>query len=269
MTTCTTASFCAKYGPFALVAGGSEGLGAAFAEQLAARGLHLILLARREPALQTLAARLRASHGVEVVVAAVDLGAPTLLDELRAVVDGREVGLLVYNAGLSVIGRFLDLPLSGKLEMLDVNCRGPLILADELGRAMVARRRGGIILMASMAGAQGSALIATYAATKAFNVVLGESLWDELREQGVDVLACRAGATRTPNYERSKPTADAGPMMDASDVANAALAALGTRPSVVPGLLNGLASFVMGRLMPRRVAVTTMGRATRRMYRKA
>ena len=260
-------SFADRYGPWALVAGASEGLGAAFATALAARGLNVILVARRAPVLEELAARLRAAHGVEARVAAIDLASPTLLDELRAVTADVEVGLLVYNAAYSKIGPFLDLSLDDKLKTLDVNCRGPLVLCDELGRRMVARGRGGILLMASMAANQGSALIATYAASKAFDLVLAESLWDELGEHGVDVLACRAGATRTPNYERSRPATETGPLMEPEVVVSEALAALGKTPSMVPGWINSAAAFLMGRVMPRKAAVVTMGKATRKMYR--
>lgn len=260
-------SFADRYGPFALVAGASEGLGAAFAEALAARGLNLILVSRRAAALEALAEKLRAQHRVEARTAAIDLGSPTLLDELRAATAGVDVGLLVYNAAYSKIGPFLDLTLEEKLRTLDVNCRGPLVLCDELGRRMVERGKGGIILMASMAANQGSALIATYAATKAFDLVLAESLWDELRERGVDVLACRAGATRTPAYERSKPATEAGPVMEPEAVVVEALAALGEKPSMVPGFLNSAAAFFMGKVMPRRAAIVTMGKATRKMYR--
>lgn len=260
-------TFSARYGPWALVAGASEGIGAAFAEELAARGLHLLLLARRAEPLEHLAARLRAAHGVEVRTASVDLGAPTVLEDVRRAAQGLEVGLLVYNAALSLIGPFLDQPLADKLRVLDVNCRGPLILSDELGRAMARRGRGGIVFMTSLAATQGTPWVSTYAATKAFNLVLGESLWDELREHGVDVLACRAGATRTPAFERSKPAPGPAPIMDAAPVAVQALDALGKRPSMVPGALNGAVAFLMQRVMPRRAAVATMGKATRKMYR--
>jgi uncharacterized protein len=260
-------SFRDKYGPWALVAGASEGIGAAFAEELATRGLHVLLLARRIDPLEQLARTIRAAHGVEVRTASVDLGAPTLLDDVRRAAEGLEVGLLVYNAAVSLIGPFLDQPLADKLRLLDVNCRGPLILSDELGRAMARRGRGGIILMSSLAGTQGTAYVATYAATKAFNLVLAEGLWDELREHGVDVLACRAGATRTPAFERSKPAPGPAPVMDAAPVAVEALAALGKAPSLVPGALNGAVAFFMQRVMPRRAAVATMGKATRKMYR--
>jgi short-subunit dehydrogenase len=257
--------FAAKYGPWAVVAGASAGLGAEFARQLAARGLNLVLLARRADALDELASTLRRDAGVEVVTAAVDLGDPAIGVKVRAAVGEREVGLLVYNAAFVTIGRFLDRPLDDQLRTIDVNCRGPLVLAHELGAAMARRRRGGIVLMSSLAASQGSALVAVYAATKAFNLVLAEGLWDELRERGVDVLACRAGATRTPAFEASQPVGGPAPM-EVEPVVSDALGALGHSASVVPGWLNRATAFLLGRLMPRGLAVRTIGRATRKMY---
>jgi uncharacterized protein len=258
-------SFAERYGKCAIVAGASTGLGAAFARELAARGLDLLLLARRRDVLDTLAAEIGAAHPVQVRVAAVDLGAPNLLDEVRAAAAGLDVGLVVYNAAHSLIGPFLEQSLAEKLRIIDVNCRGPLVFADEFGRSMAARGRGGLILMASMAAAQGSPLVATYAATKAFDLVLAEGLWDELSAHGVDVLACRAGATRTPNYEASKPQGKV-PLMEPEAVARRALDSLGKRPSVVPGFVNRLGDVFMTRLLSRRAAIRFMGKATRRLY---
>jgi hypothetical protein len=260
------ATFRARYGPWAVVAGASEGLGAEFARQLAARGLDLVLLARRGEVLATLAAELRASARVEVLAASLDLGAPDLGERLAAIIAGREVGLAVYNAAASHIGPFLDHELAAALRIVDVNCRGPLVLAHQLGAAMASRGRGGLILMSSLAATQGSPLVATYAATKAFNLVLAEGLWYELGERGVDVVACRAGATRTPGFLASRPRTGAAPVMDAAPVVTAALAALGRAPSMVPGWANRAAAFLMGRLLPRRTAIRIMGNATRRMY---
>jgi short-subunit dehydrogenase len=260
------AEFRARYGPWALVAGASEGLGAEFARQLAARGLNVLLLARRGELLEQLAAELRAASGVEVVTASVDLGAPDLAARLHELVAGREVGLGVYNAAFSLIGPFLDQDLADKLRIVDVNCRGPLILAHELGTRMAARGRGGLVLMSSLAGTQGSPLVATYAASKAFNLVLAEGLWDELGARGVDVLACRAGATRTPNFVASKPRTAGAPVMEVAPVVREALAALGHAPSLVPGWVNRMAAFFMGRILPRRTAIRIMSNATRKMY---
>jgi short-subunit dehydrogenase len=258
--------FRARYGPWAIVAGASVGLGAAFAEELASAGLNLVLIARRAQQLEALAAELRARHGVEVRLLAIDLAAPDLLEQLRAGTDGLDVGLLVYNAASVLIGPFLEQTLAEKLRVIDVNCRGPLILADELGRRMVARGRGGILLMASLAATLGSPLVATYAATKAFNLVLAEGLWDELSGRGIDVLACRPGAVRTPNFEESAPVGKV-PLMEPRAVAQEALAQLGRgAPSMVPGWMNRLGNFVLGRMLSRRAAVRMMGRATRSMY---
>jgi short-subunit dehydrogenase len=269
MDNVSSAKFVEKYGPWALVAGASEGLGAAFAREIAARGLNLVLVARRENALRELAHEICAAHRVEVRIVAVDLADPDLLAPIRAATEGLTIGLLVYNAAFSEIGRFFDQGIEGKLKTLDVNCRAPLLLTDALGRAMVARRRGGILLMSSLAGFQGSAMVSVYAATKAFNTVLGEGLWDELRAHGVDVVPFCAGATATPNFLRSEPN-DTGrfapPLMSPESVAREALASLGRGPRAVAGRANRFALFVMERLLARKKRIEIMGRATRKMY---
>jgi short-subunit dehydrogenase len=253
-----------RYGPWALIAGASVGLGEAFARKLAAAGFNLILMARREELLERLAAELR-GRGTTVRVAAGDLGRDDLKETVAALTRDVEVGLLVYNAAHSVLGPFVERPLEEHLGVIDVNCRGPLILSHFLGSAMAGRGRGGIVLMTSIAGSQGGPLVSSYAASKAFNLVLAEGLWAELRERGVDVLACRAGATRTPGYASSNPKASV-PLMEPERVAAAALGALGRGPSVVPGALNKLATFAFGRLLPRRTSIRIMGRATQRLY---
>jgi len=257
--------FSERYGPWALVAGASTGLGEAFARKLAARGLSLVLLARRREALDRLAADLRAAHGVEVRALAVDLSRSDLGRAVEEAAAGIDVGLLVYNAAHSVIGPFVERPLAEQLRVVDVNCRGPLVLSHLLGGSMARRGRGGIVLMTSISGSQGGPFLASYAASKAFNLVLAEGLWEELAARGVDVVACRAGATRTRGYEASNPKRSV-PLMEADDVAEQALAALGRGPSVVPGALNRVAAFLFGRLLPRRVSIRIMGRATRRLY---
>jgi short-subunit dehydrogenase len=253
-----------RYGPWALIAGASVGLGAEFARQLAAQKINLVLVARNPFALEKLANEMHAL-GVETRIVAADLADPALDAQLIDATRGLEIGLVVYNAAHSQIGPFLDQPIEEQLRTIDVNCRGPLVLAHRFGRAMRARRRGGILLMTSLAALQGSPMIAAYAASKAFNLVLAESLWDELRSSGVDVLACRAGATRTPGYQASKPIGST-PLMEPGPVVTAALASLGRGPSIVPGRFNRLASFFLNRLMPRTLAIRTMGRATRKIY---
>lgn len=259
-------SFHERYGPWALVAGASEGLGAEFGRQLAARGLNVVLLARRAELLAELARGIAETHGVEVRHAAVDLSEAEALETIERETAGLEVGLLVYNAALSLVGAFLEKPLQSHLAELEVNCRRPLELGFRFGRRMVDRKRGGILLMSSLAGSQGSPGIAHYGATKAWNTVFAEGLWWELRQHGVDVLACRAGATRTPGYlaDRSDDAESKFvPEMEPHAVVAEALAALGRRPSMIPGRVNRLAAFLLQRLLPRRTAIEVMGRASR------
>jgi short-subunit dehydrogenase len=254
--------FAAKYGSWAVVAGASEGLGAAFAAALAARGLNLLLLARRADQLEGVAKRLRASAKVDVQTAVFDMARPDLPHALAALTDDLEIGLAVYNAAHAPVGDLLSRPLGDLLHVVDVNVRGPLVFARTLAPKMVARGRGGIVLMSSLAGYQGAPRIATYAASKAFNIVLGEGLWRELRPLGVDVVVSSAGAIRTPGYAKTA-ARDAPGTLDANVVAERTLDALGHGPLVVPGTVNRVARFVLGRLLPRRTAIDIFARSTK------
>jgi len=263
------AAFRDRYGPWAVVAGGSLGMGAEYSRQLAARGLDVVLVAEARDPLEELARALAAEHGVATRALVVDLGAADALERVSAATRDLDVGLLVYNAAHSVVGRFLDVPLLEKLRMLDVNCRGPLCLADHFGRAMAARGRGGIVLVSSLSGFQGHAMVGTYAATKAFDLVLAEALWDELRDDGVDVLAFCPGATRTPAFVATDPRPSGAleaPLMDPADAVREALDALGRGPTAIAGWRNRVAALVLHRLLPRRTLVRVMSRVTRAMY---
>jgi uncharacterized protein len=254
--------FHARYGRVAVVAGASEGLGAAFAEALAARGLDLVLLARREHALRELASNIERRHRVSVRPVACDLKDASFVDRLLDALAGQDVGLAIYNAAFSVLGPLLDRPLDDALRIVDVNVKGPLRMVHALAPAMRRKRRGGIVLMSSIAGFQGAPRLAAYAASKAWNIVLGESLWAELRPDGVDVLVSCAGAIRTPNYERAL-AKEAPGTLDSRVVAERTLEALGSGPAIVPGAINKIATFVLGRLLPRANAIAIMDRSTR------
>jgi uncharacterized protein len=261
--------FIQRYGPWAVVAGASEGLGAAYAEALARRGLNLVLVARRAALLQTLSERLSGQNSIAIRTLALDLAAPEAANRIAAGTQDLPVGLLVYNAAFSAVGLFLERPLDDHLREIDTNVRAPLELLDHFGSRMLQAGHGGIILMTSLSAFQGSAYISTYSATKAFNIVLAEGLWEEWRRSRVDVLACIAGAIRTPNYLASSPQ-KTGRISDATlapeQVVREALSALGHQPTVIPGKLNRLSSFVMRRILPRRSAVRIMGNVLRGMY---
>ena len=258
-----------KYGHLALIAGASEGIGAAFADALASNGMDVILVARREAPLLKFKQELQEKYAVQVDALAADLGDADFPRRLTQFLNGRKVNMLVYNAALAYIGAFEKKPLEEHIKMTQVNVQMPLQLTHLLGDNMLKEGKGAIILMSSMAGAQGSGFLSTYAATKAFNTVFAESMWYEWKHRGVDVIACCAGSTATPGYLNSKP-ANAGPFAPAVQspeaVVKECLARLGKQPSFISGGQNKMASFFMHRLMPRKLAVSIMGDTTRKIF---
>jgi short-subunit dehydrogenase len=135
---------------------------------------------------------------------------------------------------------------------------------------MEARKRGGIILLSSAAALRGSAYVSNYAATKAYNLILAEGLWDELREHGIDVLGFMPGITITPAFEQSKPNLERRmkvvPIMEAGPTVAEALEALGKRPSHVAGRMNRFNMFMSSKLIPRKTAGQLVGRQMRDLY---
>jgi short-subunit dehydrogenase len=256
--------FAERYGPWAVIAGASEGIGAAFSRALAERGLNLVLVARRPEPLAALEREIAGRAPVKVRCLPLDLGSADAAERLEAELADLDVGLVVYNAARAPSGPFLEIPLADQLAAIDVNVRGPLGLAHRFGRRLASRGRGGIVLLSSLTAFQGSPFVATYGATKSFLLTLAEGLWFELAPHGVDVLVVCAGATRTPSYLR-RATRKAPGELEADQVAREALAALGHGPLRIPGRLNRFASQVMRRLLPRRTTIRLMGAQTRDM----
>ena len=192
-----------KYGPWAVIAGGSDGTGAEFARAIAASGINLLLIARRAAALEALAGELRAA-GVEVRTLCQDLSAADAMANIRAATAGLEVGLFISNAGADTAGKaFLDAPVETWLGLIDRNVRCVTALCHQFAGPMRTRGRGGIILMASGTGLGGMAGVAVYSATKGFELNLAEGLWQELHGAGVQVLGVAAPAMATPTLVRT------------------------------------------------------------------
>jgi uncharacterized protein len=191
-----------KYGPWALIIGGSEGVGAAFARKLAAFGFKLVLVARKPEPLRALAQELEAG-GTSVRVLSVDLSLPDALERVRTVTDDIEIGLLVYVAGANNIrGNFVDLPPDVFRSVIAITVIGQGEFARHYGALMRARLRGGIILTGSLAGYMGSPSLASYCGAKAFSRVFTEALWAECAPLGIDVLHLNIGFTATPAMAR-------------------------------------------------------------------
>ncbi len=226
-----------NYGPWVVIAGGSEGVGAEFARLLAAAGLNLVLLARKSGPLEATADECR-GQGVEVRTLAVDLVDPAGVDLLMAATADLEVGLLIYNAGANTCSeQFLDGDLADFKRVIDLNIGAALRLVQHYARPMRDRRRGGILLVGSMAGYLGSVRHTIYGGVKAFGRIFAEGLWLELRDYDVHVLELVLGVTRTPAMERVGLNFDVPGIRvaDPADVAREGLEQLPNGPVYVAG----------------------------------
>jgi short-subunit dehydrogenase len=228
-----------RYGPWAVIAGGSEGIGPCMARDLARAGINIVLIARKPEPLAAVALDL-SQTGVQVRTLALDLTEQGMLERVRKITDDIDVGLLVYNAGASHrTGLFIDWALEDVLKVIRLNAIGQATLAHHFGKRMAARGKGGIVLMGSLAGNGGSPSVIAYSGAKAFSQIFSEGLWWEMKQYGVDVLHVVVGSTATPAMARlgivyRKNSAD-----EPEDVARHALANLANGPvTVVPSMVE-------------------------------
>ena len=254
-----------RFGPTALITGASDGIGRAFAIQLAEQGFDLILIARRETALKDLALQLEDGFSVDVQVLALDLSRPAATAKIIALTESEQVGLVVAAAGFGSVGPFLEQDIASEGNMVDLNCRSVIELIHGVGQRMSARGRGGIILLGSLVGFQGAPYSATYAATKGFVQSFAEGLAPELKAQGVSVLAVAPAQVETGFAARAGMQMSKAATPDT--VARGALAALGKRGTVRPGFL---AKFLGGSLsiLPRWGRVRVLGAIMKSMMPK-
>ncbi|XWN33632.1 MAG: SDR family oxidoreductase [Devosia sp.] len=241
-------TFVDRYGPMALVTGASDGIGAAFCDELAANGFDLILTARRTDRLEALAAKIGEAHGVATHVLALDLSEPSSVEALIVFADEHDVGLLVNCAGFGTSGPLLSTSAAEEIAMVGVNCTASLTLTKALAPKMAARGSGGIVLMSSIVAFQGVPRSANYAATKSYIQSLAEALASELKPHGVDVLSVAPGPVRSGFAAR------AGMVMSSPQapetVARGALAALGRTTTVRPGFMSKFLGHSL-RMLPR------------------
>ncbi len=192
-------TFATKYGPWALVAGASDGVGAAFANGLARRGINVVLLARRQAVLEQVAAEIEKETSASTRTVAIDLAEPGAASAVAAATSDLEIGFLVYCAGADPNFKpFLDNPIEAAEAMVQRNCMVPMQLCHHFAPAMVERASGGIVIFGSGAGLAGGPNMVAYGASKAFDMVFAEALWAELHDKGVDVLGLILGKTDTP-----------------------------------------------------------------------
>lgn len=222
-----------QYGPWAVIAGASDGTGEQFAHQIAATGINCVLVARRHSVLQTLAANLEKTHGIETRVVVLDLSLPAAGQQLCKAVADLEVGLLVSNAGADTAGKlFTEGDLDTWHRLIHMNIHNPMDAAHILAQGMIARGRGGLLLMGSGQAIGGQPRTGVYSACKGFSLNLCEAMWTELKPLGVDVLSVVAPLMHTPTLQRTLgDLVDKIPgVMHADEVVRTALEQLDTGP---------------------------------------
>ena len=246
------------FGPWAIVTGASSGIGKEFARQLAASGFHVVLVARRLSTLEELGGRLATEFGVQYRAVGVDLTEEHFLSKLAEATHDLDIGLVVSNAGTSMLGDFVTMDERALQRSLRLNVQAHLDMAHHFGQHLARRRRGGLLLTASTAGLQGIPFSAEYAAAKAYVLALGEGLHGEWQQVGVHVTVLLPGATDTPMLAASG--FDLPAIMKAMSpeqcVAEGLAALSANRAAHIAGRMNR----IMATLIPRPVATRMYGR---------
>ncbi len=244
-----------RYGDWALVSGASSGIGQAIAIELAAAGCQLVLNARRETSLKEFALSLSAKYQTQSVLITADLSDSVGVHQLQEGCEAYPIGLVVLSAGFGTSGHFVDSSLADELNMFRLNCESVLLLTHHFGQHFCQTGRGGIILLSSMVGFQGTPFAAHYAATKAYVQNLAEGLHHEFKAKGVDLLAAAPGPVSTKFEARANMRM--GGALSPEQVASPILQALGRKMTVLPGWLTKVLVYSL-RTVPRWTKVRIM-----------
>ena len=286
-----------NHNTWAWIGGASEGLGAAFARELASAGYNLLLFARREEVLNALSTELKKEFGIkgdpqnengqEIKLACLDLGDKALAEHLAEWLIHCPPSIAIYNAAFAPIDTLLNSKITDLAQVIAVNTQGPMIwtraIAEHMasnsneiaqadstqstqlkGEAPVQAPVQAIVLMSSLAALQGSPNIATYAGTKAFNHIFAQGIAHELSTQNVHVYSCCAGAISTPGFNQASHKSAPGTLTP-EQVAKYTLRAVYKKQRaavIVPGLFNKLVYHLMGRILPQRWATQLMANNT-------
>ncbi|WP_230280588.1 MULTISPECIES: SDR family oxidoreductase [unclassified Croceicoccus] len=220
-------AFLERYGPWAVIAGASEGTGECYARQLAAMGMNLVLVSRRQEALEGLGRDLAAEFGIGYRACAQDLTEDQAGSKIVEAASDLDIGLYISNAGADGFSAFFEDSTEAAHRLVRMNITTLIDAANGFGKRFLKRGKGGIIVMASGAGLGGQPNLVMYAATKAFEINFAESLWAEYHERGIDVIGIAAPIMRTPTLLRIVPADfDTSRAFDPADVTNNALAGL-------------------------------------------
>jgi len=260
-----------RYGQWGIVAGAAEGIGAAFCEELARKGMNVIMVDINKAEMESLASRLESTFKIQTRRLVLNLANENSPDIIMEAMGDADCRLLVYNAAYSRVKPFLSAT-AEELELyINVNSRAPLKLVHAFARKLKTdQHAGGILLMSSLAGLWGTKLVAAYSGTKAFNLALAEALSHELKPCLIDVSACCAGPTATPGYLGTNPVYGfiRPSVMRPGKVASIALNKLGKRIVIIPGFSNRITYFLLTRILPRQLSTMIVNRTMGSLYKR-
>jgi len=253
-----------QFGPWALVTGASSGIGKEFARQIAAAGINVVLLARREALLEEVGRDIASDFKVDYRALAVDLSQEGFLARLAEATNDLDIGLVVSNAGTANPGEFLKLDRQLLEETLRLNTMSHLDIAHYFGRKLAERKRGGLILVGAMGAENGVPYIANDGAAKAYVHSLGEALHYEFKPLGVYVTVLATGFTITPVLEKlgfDPKTMPMKPMSVEQCVSEGLSGLLENRSRIVPGRLNRIMNALVPASLARKMEADMLGKA--------
>jgi len=258
-----------KYGQWALVAGAAEGIGEAFCRSLASRGINIVMVDHNHNQMDELSDELVRKFNIETKKLHLDLADSNASKGIIKAIKDIDCRLLIYVAAFSKVKKFVDLSESDLDKHIDVNTHTPLRLIHSFSKDLIDKKQpGGIIIISSLAAMWGTQLVASYGATKAFDLILAEALHHELKEHQIDVLACVAGATETPAYLASNPQYGfiKPKVQKPEQVSEKAIKSIGKKAICISGFQNRLTVFIFTKLFPRKTATAVFNSTMKRMY---
>jgi short-subunit dehydrogenase len=246
-----------KYGKWAVITGASSGIGKAFAYDVAAMKMNVILVSNEKEHLDSICADISQKMGVSAISCCVDLSDTNSYEIVKTVAKDKEVGLLINDASYGIHGKFEECKLNDYNNLINVNINAYVALTHIFLPEMVSRKKGAVIMVSSLNAFSPIADSAVYTATKAFEMYFGGALWQETKGNNVDVLVVMPGPTRTGFQERAGTKVNVMAMTP-EDLVKGAWPCLGKKMVYIPGLYNKLISFIGSNIdMEKRVVLAS------------